>query len=52
VAKREPDNVPTWQEMCDALWQVIDRHPDWKDALIEAFDAALKKTRARNAATR
>jgi hypothetical protein len=52
LAKREPDNSPTWQEVCDALWLVIDWHPDWKDALVEAFDAAFKRTRARNAARR
>jgi hypothetical protein len=52
LAKRQPENVPTWQEVCDALWLVIDRHPDWKDALVEAFDTALKKTRVRNAANR
>jgi hypothetical protein len=34
------------------LWLVIDLHPDWKDALVEAFDTALKKARVRSVANR
>jgi len=34
---------PRWDDLLDALLKLVERHPDWREELVAALDAASKK---------